>query len=57
MTKLFDLGSILFFASLAWLVWDKTVGTPLSERVFFVVTTGIIGVATTVWMHMAVEDC
>ena len=57
MTKLFDLGSILFFACLAWLVWDKTAGTPLSERVFFVVTTGIIGVAATAWLHMAVEDC
>jgi len=56
MTKMFDLCSILFFACLAWLVWDKTADAALSERVFFVVTTGIVGIASTIWLHVMFED-
>jgi len=56
MTKLLDLAAIVFFGCLAWLVWDKTAGTPLSERVFFTATTSLIGIGTTILFHMYIED-
>lgn len=56
MTKLLDLAAIIFFGLLAWLVWDKTAGSPLSERVFFTATTSLVGVGATILYHNYLED-
>ena len=56
MTKLLDLAAIIFFGLLAWIVWDKTDGSPLSERVFFTATTSLVGVVATILYHNYLED-
>lgn len=56
MTKLLDLAAIVFFGLLAWLIWDKTAGTPLSERVFFTATMGLVGIGMTVLFHNYIEN-
>lgn len=56
MTKLLDLAAIVFFGVLAWVVWDKTAGTPLSERVFFTATTSLVGIGATILYHNYIED-
>ena len=56
MTKLLDLAAIVFFGLLAWLIWDKTAGSPLSERVFFTATIGLVGIGATILFHEYIED-
>ena len=56
MIKLLDLAAIIFFGLLAWLIWDKTAGSPLSERVFFTATIGLVGIGATILFHQYIED-
>lgn len=56
MSKLLDLAAIVFFGLLAWLIWDKTAGSPLSERVFFTATIGLVGIGATILFHEYIED-
>ena len=56
MTKLLDLAAIVFFGLLAWLIWDNTAGAPLSERVFFTATIGLVGIGSTILFHNYIED-
>nr|DAK29792.1 MAG TPA: hypothetical protein [Caudoviricetes sp.] len=56
MTKLLDLAAIIFFGLLAWLVWDKTAGSPLSERVFFTTVICLVGIGATILYHNYIED-
>ena len=56
MTKLIDLAAIVFFGLLAWLVWDKTAGAPLSERVFFTAIIGLVGIGATILFHEYIEN-
>ena len=56
MAKLLDLAAIVFFGLLAWLIWDKTAGVPLSERVFFTATIVLVGIGSTIFFHEYIED-
>ena len=56
MTKLLDLAAIIFFGFLAWVVWDKTAGSPLSERAFFTAATSLVGIGATILYHNYIED-
>lgn len=56
MTKLLDLAAIVFFGFLVWVVWDKTAGSPLSERAFFTATTSLVGIGATILYHNYIED-